>query len=385
MLVATHTIGGGKMPFFSYKSSTFGIIVSLFATAFPNLSHADSTTKTSIGNVEITTMAKGLDEPWSLSFLPDGRFLVTERAGRLQMFPPEGGKGQQIGGVPKVYARGQGGLLDVMIPRDFDQSREVFLSFSQPQARGAGTAMGRGTLTDDGKLADFTTLFSAPEGGQGGRHFGSRIVEAPDGIVFLTVGERGTPDLAQDPTRAEGKVLHFSRDGLPIGPDDTSSLPGLHSLGHRNPQGAALDANGQLWVVEHGAQGGDELNRVEENRNYGWPIIAYGKDYDDSKLGVGSSAPGLEQPVHYWDPSIAPSGLMFYTGDMFPEWQGDVFTGSLKFNYISRLDPDNGYVEETITANETGRVRDVRQAPDGSIWFLSVVDGAVYRMARSPD
>ena len=328
-------------------------------------------------------MATGLDEPWGLAFLPDGQFLVTERAGRLQVFPATGGKGQQISGLPDVFSRGQGGLLDVMIPRDFDQSREVWLSFAEPQGRGAGTAMGRGTLGTDGQLTGFRTLFSAPVGGKGGQHFGSRLVEAPDGSIFLTVGERGTPDLAQDPTRAEGKVLHFAADGTPIVPDNTSHLPGLHSLGHRNAQGAAVDGNGQLWVVEHGAQGGDELNRVEAGRNYGWPIIAYGKDYDDSKLGIGTEAPGLEQPAHYWDPSIAPSGLMFYTGSMFPEWQGDVFTGSLKFNYISRLDPEGGYAEEQITANETGRVRDVRQAPDGSIWFLSVVDGAVYRISHN--
>ena len=269
-----------------------------------------------------------------------------------------------------------------MIPRDFATSREVWLSFSEPQGNGAGTAMGRGTLTADSQLADFQTMFSAPVGGNGGRHFGSRLVEAPDGSIFLTVGERGTPDLAQDTTRAEGKVIHVARDGRAISPDDVAQLPGLHSLGHRNPQGAALDGTGQLWVVEHGAQGGDELNRVEQGRNYGWPIIAYGKDYDDSKLGIGTEAPGLEQPVHYWDPSIAPSGLMFYTGAMFPEWQGDVFTGSLKFDYIARLDPDASYAEEAITAVETGRVRDIRQAPDGSIWFLSVTDGAVYRMAR---
>lgn len=369
---------------FSRQSRNSGLIVLAFATVMPALGLADSIAETSIGSVQITAMATGLDEPWGLAFLPDGQFLVTERAGRLQLFPATGGSGRKITGLPQVYAEGQGGLLDVMIPRNFDQNREVWLSFSEPQGNGAGTAMGRGTLGLDGPLTNFITLFSAPEGGSGGRHFGSRLVEEANGNIFLTVGERGTPDLAQDPTRAEGKVMHFFRDGIPIGPDDEAPLPGLHSLGHRNPQGAALDANGQLWVVEHGAQGGDELNRVELGRNYGWPIIAYGKDYDDSKLGIGTSAPGLEQPVHYWDPSIAPSGLMFYSGAMFPEWQGDVFTGSLKFDYIARLDPDQGYAEEAITTVETGRVRDIRQAPDGSIWFLSVTDGAVYRMARAP-
>jgi aldose sugar dehydrogenase len=364
------------------QSRRLGPIVLALATFFPALGQADSVVETSLGPLQITKIADRLDEPWGLAFLPDGQFLVTERAGRLQLFPTSGGQGREITGLPQVYVEGQGGLLDVMVPHDFATSREVWLSFSEPQGQGAGTAMGRGILGDDGQLFDFKTLFSAPVGGRGGRHFGARLVEAQDGTIFLTIGERGTPDRAQDPTRAEGKVMHFTSDGTAIGPEDAAQIPGLHSLGHRNPQGAALDANGQLWVVEHGAQGGDELNRVDLGRNYGWPIIAYGKNYDDSKLGIGTSAPGLEQPIHYWDPSIAPSGLMFYTGGMFPEWQGNVFTGSLKFNYISRLDPDSGYTEEAITANETGRVRDVRQAPDGSIWFLSVVDGAVYRMAR---
>ena len=352
------------------------------AITLPDLAQADGTAKTSLGDVQITAMATGFDEPWGLAFLPDGRFLVTERAGRLQLFPALGGQGQQLAGLPEVYAEGQGGLLDVMVPRDFDQSRAVWLSYAKPQGSGAGTAMGRGILSVNGGLTDFTPLFSALVGGEGGRHFGSRLVEAPDGSIFLTIGERGTADLAQDPQRAEGKVMHFQPDGTPIATALPGALAGLYSLGHRNPQGAALDANGQLWVVEHGAQGGDELNRVGAGLNYGWPIIAYGKDYDDSKLGIGTAAPGLEQPVHYWDPSIAPSGMMIYSGPMFPEWQGDVFTGSLKFDYIARLDPDQGYREEAITARETGRVRDIRQGADGSIWFLSVTDGAVYRISR---
>ena len=369
----------------SHQSYKFGATLALLATMLASAGRADGLADTSVGAIQITQMAEGLDEPWGLAFLPDGQFLVTERAGRLQLFPATGGEGQEIAGLPEVFVEGQGGLLDVMIPRDFATSREVWLSFSEPQGRGAGTAMGRGTLGTDGVMTDFATLFSAPVGGNGGRHFGARLVEAPDGTIFLTIGERGTPDLAQVPTRAEGKVMHFGRDGAPFDPDDDAALPGLYSLGHRNPQGAAFDPAGQLWVVEHGAQGGDELNRVEQGRNYGWPVIAYGKDYDDSKLGIGTEAPGLEQPVHFWDPSIAPSGLMIYNGAMFPEWNGDVFTGSLKFNYISRLDPDQSYAEEMITANETGRVRDIREAPDGSIWFLSVVDGAVYRLARPSD
>ncbi|HEX9856890.1 MAG TPA: PQQ-dependent sugar dehydrogenase, partial [Paracoccaceae bacterium] len=173
-------------------------------------------------------------------------------------------------------------------------------------------------------------------------------------------------------------------DGQPVSPTPAGTLPGLYSLGHRNPQGAALDAGGQLWVTEHGAEGGDELNRVERGRNYGWPVIAYGQHYGGGKIGIGTANPGMEQPVLYWDPSIAPSGLMIHSGAMFPEWRGDFFTGSLKFNYIARLDPEANYAEERIAAPQTGRVRDVREGPDGAIWFLSVHEGAVFRLARTP-
>ena len=212
-------------------------------------------------------------------------------------------------------------------------------------------------------------------------HFGARVVEAADGTLFLTSGERGTAERAQDKTLANGKVFHLTRDGAPLTAID-GALDGVYSMGHRNPQGITVDDAGQLWVVEHGAQGGDELNRIRAGANYGWPVISFGKDYDDSPIGVGTTAPGMEQPVVFWDPSIAPSGLMIYSGEMFPEWQGDVFTGSLKFDYLSRLDPDQNYAEERIDGPQTGRVRDVRQAPDGSIWFMSVTEGSVYRLAR---
>lgn len=339
---------------------------------------------TSLGDLTVTAVATGLDEPWGLAFLPDGRFLVTERDGRLTLFPTAGGAGQPVAGLPEVAATGQGGLLDVMIPRDFAASREVWLTFAQPSGDGAATAVGKGTLSLDGaRIEGFATLYSG-EPTRGGRHFGARLVEGPKGTVFLTTGDRGTgPDgqQAQDPTRIEGKVVHLNRDGSPA-----TTLPGWRpgvlSIGNRNPQGAALDGQGRLWLVEHGAQGGDELNLVREGANYGWPVISYGVNYNGSRIGSGTQAEGMEQPAFYWDPSIAPSGLMIYDGAMFPEWRGDVFTGSLKFDYLSRLDPDQGYAEERITMPETGRVRDVRQAPDGAIWFMSVTEGSVFRLAR---
>ncbi len=332
------------------------------------------------GPVVVQEMATDLDEPWGIAFLPDGRFLVTERPGRLMLFAAAGGQGQSVAGVPEVAERGQGGLLDVMIPQDFATSREVWLSFAQPDgARRAGTALGFGRLSDDASaLLDFRIVFAAP-GTPGGNHFGSRIVEAPDGTIFLTTGERGNAPLAQDPLRPEGKVLHLTRSGAPA-TSRRGMLSGVYSVGHRNPQGAALDGAGQLWVVEHGAQGGDEVNRVVAGRNYGWPVISYGEDYGGGQIGEGSSKKGLEQPVTYWDPSIAPSGLMIHSGRMFPQWKGDFFVGSLKFDYLSRLDPDNRFAEERISSPETGRVRDVVEGPDGAVWFLSVHNGAAYRM-----
>jgi aldose sugar dehydrogenase len=329
--------------------------------------------------VAMTAMAEGLEEPWALAFLPDNRFLVTERAGRLRVF--DGRAGSEISGLPEVAATGQGGLLDVMVPHDFAQTGRLWFSYSHPADGGASTALGRGVL-DGERLRDFTRVHEGPPV-KGDRHFGSRVVEAPDGSIFLTTGERGEGMRAQDPTRPEGKVLHFTAAGQPIPTAIPGGMPGLWSMGHRNIQGAALDGEGRLWTVEHGAKGGDELNMPQAGRNYGWPVISYGVDYSGAKIGEGQVREGMEQPVHYWDPSIAPSGLMFHSGRAFPDWKGHVLTGSLKFDLISVLDPTRGYAETRIETRETLRVRDVREAPDGTIWFLSVGNGAVFRMAPS--
>ena len=344
---------------------------------------AAATLDSSAGPLSVTAMVSGLNEPWALEFLPDGGLLITERDGRL-LHVKEGGS-QPVAGLPEVFDNGQGGLLDVMIPRDFAQTREVWLSFSIPLDGGAATAVGKGVLNAEGTaLEGFITLYHGDATG-GGRHFGSRLVEAADGTVFLTTGDRGTgPDgmESQDPMRVEGKVIHLNRDGSPA-TTLPGHRPGVYSLGHRNPQGAALDAEGNLWLVEHGAQGGDELNRIEAGRNYGWPVISYGEDYGGGQIGEGSARDGMEQPLHYWVPSIAPSGMVIYQGDLFADWKGDVFTGSLNSDFISRLDPENGYAEERIAGPQTGRVRDIVEAPDGSIWFLSVFDGVAYRLTPS--
>ncbi|MFN3846688.1 MAG: PQQ-dependent sugar dehydrogenase [Paracoccaceae bacterium] len=346
---------------------------------------AQSTVETSAGQMQITPVATGFDEPWAIGFLPGGAILVTERNGRLHLV--RDGIASLVSGTPEVFAEGQGGLLDVMIPHDFAQTREVWLSFSTSVGGGAATAVGKGRLSEDGAtLEGFQTLYSG-DAARGGRHFGSRIVESGDGTVFITAGDRGTGPggmQAQDPALVEGSVIHLNRDGSPATTLD-GWRPGVFSKGHRNAQGATLGPDGALWLVEHGARGGDEVNRVEAGKNYGWPVISYGVNYNGASIGEGTAQDGMEQPLHYWDPSIAPSGMIVYSGALVPEWAGHIFTGSLNTSFLSRLDPslpaDTGFAEERIAADETGRVRDVREAPDGSIWFVSVIDGAIYRMA----
>lgn len=342
--------------------------------------------ETTSGPVQVETMATGLDEPWGIDFLPEGRWLITERDGRLRYFDGTGAD-WTVEGAPIVEAEGQGGLLDVMIPRDFATTRNVYLSYSAPQPRGSGTALAVGRLSNDGsRLEGLRPVFEMAPGSSGGRHFGSRIVEARDGTLFLTIGDRGDREMAQDLGHHNGSVIRIDRTGaVPadnpfLGRED--ALPEIWSYGHRNPQGAALDLDGNLWVNEHGAQGGDEVNLVRKGANYGWPVISYGRHYSGDKIGEGTSKAGMEQPMHYWDPSIAPSGMMVYSGALWPEWRGDVFVGSLKFGLISRLEASGGGLVEAerIEGDETARVRDIVEAPDGSIWFLSVGQGAAYRI-----
>ena len=338
---------------------------------------------TSAGRAEVTRIASGLDQPWGLAFLPGGGFLVTERDGELLHFLD--GEVTRVSGVPDVAADGQGGLLDVMVPRDFDTSREVFLSYAAPQARGAGTALAVGRLSADGTaLEGLRVLFESEPGFRGGRHFGSRIVEAPDGTIFVTTGDRGTRPSSQDRTNHNGAVIRLNRDGSV--PADNPFVgqagiqPEIWTYGHRNPQGATLDLDGNLWTAEHGARGGDEINRIERGANYGWPVISYGRHYSGLPIGEGTEMEGMEQPAHYWDPSIAPSGMMIYSGALWPEWRGDMFVGSLNSDLISRVDGDTLREVERIEGDETLRVRDIREAPDGAIWFISVGEGAVFRM-----
>ncbi|MGE0282482.1 MAG: PQQ-dependent sugar dehydrogenase [Rhizobiaceae bacterium] len=342
-------------------------------------------------NAEI--LADGLENPWGLDFFPNGEAIVTERPGRIRILTKDG-LSEPLAGVPEVRARGQGGLLDIAVAPDFATSGTVFFTFSEPGSGGAGTALARAKLVREGnggRLDDVKVIFAMSKKTSTSHHFGSRIVPRPDGTLFITTGDRGKGDRAQDMFDHAGAVIRINADGTipkdnPFA-DGKKGAPELWSKGHRNVQGATFDpvTNG-LITVEHGAKGGDEVNRPQPGKNYGWPVITYGVNYSGAKIGVGTEAPGYEQPLFYWDPSIAPSGLAAYQGDMFPEWKGDLLVGSLKFALLSRLDrDDSGKIlkEERMLEGEFGRIRDVNVAPDGSIWLLTdETAGAIVRLSR---
>lgn len=351
------------------------------------------TYKTDKVSVSAETVVGGLDHPWSLAFLPDGALLVTERSGNMRIVR-NGRASPPVKGVPKVAATGQGGLLDVVLAPDFARTGRIFFTFSEPGKGGAGTALATAVLARDGDraaLENLTVLISMKKKTGKGQHFGSRIVITPDGKLFVTMGERGDRQRAQDFKDEAGSVLRVNADGTipPDNPfaDGKAGLPQIWSKGHRNPQGAAWDPVTQsLLTVEHGARGGDEINQPAAGKNYGWPVISYGKDYSGAKIGKGTASKGYEQPLHYWDPSIAPSGLAAYEGDMFPEWKGDLLVGALKFETLVRLDRDEkGKIdgEERMFESAFGRIRDVRVAPDGSIYLLTdASDGEIIRLTR---
>ncbi|MEM6939190.1 MAG: PQQ-dependent sugar dehydrogenase [Pseudomonadota bacterium] len=334
----------------------------------------------------MTPVITGLDTPWAVAPLPEGGALVTEKDGRL--LHVHGGEIRSLSGVPAVADAGQGGLLDITLARDFQRSRVLYLTYAKRVSGGSGTALARAEFRSgaDG-LSNVREIFVMTPGTRGGRHFGSRVVEARDGTLYLTIGDRGDRPSAQNLRHHGGSVIRVNADGSV--PSDnpfvgqSGVLPEIWSYGHRNPQGAGLDLKGNLWVAEHGARGGDEINAVKRGANFGWPVISYGRHYSGLKIGEGTAKAGMEQPVAYWDPSMAPSGLLVYDGAAFPDWRGDMFVGSLKFDYISRLSGTPLREVEQIKTPETSRVRDIVAGPEGSIWFISVGDGAVYQI--SPD
>ena len=342
------------------------------------------------GAVRVETVAKGLENPWALALLPDGRFLVTERPGRLRIVEPDGRVSKPLDSVPRVLARGQGGLLDVALDPRFVENRLVYLSYAEPgEGNTAGTAVARGRLAD-GKLDDVQVIYRQRPKVEGGGHFGSRLVFARDGTLFVTQGDRmGYRERAQDLSSGLGKIVRINADGS-VPKDNpfvgrTGVRPEIWSYGHRNVQSAALHPEtGQLWTVEHGARGGDELNHPEASKNYGWPVITYGVDYSGAKIGEGTSKPGMEQPVYYWDPVIAPSGMAFYTGDAFPDWKGSILIGSLTPGLLVRLTLKGGAVarEERYLGDLGERIRDVQQGPDGLIYLVTDSrDGRVLRVS----
>ncbi|HEX6002007.1 MAG TPA: PQQ-dependent sugar dehydrogenase [Hyphomicrobiaceae bacterium] len=330
---------------------------------------------------KVKTFARGLEYPWGLAFLPDGRLLATERPGRMRLIGKDGRLSPPIGGVPAVQVRGQGGLLDVALDPDFAASRLVYISYAEPrQGGGSATTVARGRLTeeDGARLEDVEVIFRQQPAGQSGIHFGSRLVFARDGNLFVTLGERGERAKAQDLTTHYGKVVRIRPDGT-VPADNpfvgrTDAHPEIWSYGHRNIQAAALHpATGKLWTIAHAARGGDELNIPLAGRNHGWPVITYGRDYSGAKIGEGTAKEGMEQPVYYWDPSIAPSGMAFYTADRLPAWTGNLFVGALRGQALHRLVLDGERVvgEEVLLADLGERIRDVRAGPDGALWLLT--------------
>jgi len=350
---------------------------------------AQESIKTEFSTVQVETVADGLNHPWALVFLPDGTSLVTERPGRLRLIDEEGKLGGPISGVPKVIASEQGGLFDVALDPKFSQNRLVYLSYFEAGDGGNGVAVARGRLSDDLKSLENTqVIFRAEPKTDDDKNIGSRLVFDPDGTLFVTVGDRFSHmEQAQELDSDLGKVVRINADGS-IPKDNPfagrkGARPEIWSYGHRNPQAAALDPQtDKLWIVEHGPRGGDEINIPEAGKNYGWPLASYGVHYSGQPVGKGTGkAPGTEQPIHHWTPSIAPSGMAFYTADLFPKWKGDLFVGALKAKELVRLDVSETAVngEEAIKLGH--RIRDVRQGPDGALYLLTdEADGKVLRL-----
>jgi glucose/arabinose dehydrogenase len=322
-------------------------------------------------------LVEGLEHPWAVAFLAGGDMLITERPGRLRMV--RGGRlsPEPVAGVPEVWARGQGGLLDVVPHPGFARNRLVYLSYSKPGPRGAATALARARL-EDGRLAGVEDVFVAEAWGRGGAHFGSRIVFDREGRIFLSVGERGEKTPSQDLASHKGKIVRLMEDGraAPGNPfaGRAGALPEIYSYGHRNPQGMALHpSTGALWANEHGARGGDEINLVRPGVNYGWPVITLGVDYSGAKIGEGTHKEGMEQPLHHWTPSIAPSGMAIYDGAAFPKWRGSVFSGALVLQHLNRVafDGTRPVRQERLLTELRQRIRDVRQGPDGYLYILT--------------
>jgi glucose/arabinose dehydrogenase len=340
----------------------------------------DTTFASSAGQLEVQTVASGLVHPWSLAFLPDGKMLVTERPGRMRIVTVEGQLSPPLKGVPEAWASGQGGLLDVITDKAFAQNKTIYFCFSERTSGGGRTAVARAKLNDgDGRLDEVKIIFRQDGPLSSGNHYGCRIVQANDGNLFVTLGEHFSyRNEAQNLGNHLGKLIRITPDGA-APPDNPfvgrdGAKPEIWSLGHRNEQGLAINpASGELWEIEHGPRGGDEVNIIAKGKNYGWPVIGYGIDYSGAKIHETTAKDGMEQPIKYWVPSIAPSGMAFYTGKLFPKWNGSLFTGALAGKMLVRLSLNGNTVtgEERLLQNLYERIRDVRQGPDGALWLLT--------------
>lgn len=339
-------------------------------------------------NFRLVPISEPLDQPWGLAFLPDGRMLVTQKEGKIRIVGENGRLSAPLRGLPRIQEYGQGGLLDVALHPKFSQNRLIYLSHIREVDSGATTAVSRARLHVDGRLEGFSTIFTAVPPYRASRHFGSRILFGPDGKLYVTVGDRGQRTPSQDLGDHAGSVLRLNDDGSVPGDNPfvsrTGARPEIWSYGHRNPQGMTFDpASGRIWIHEHGPRGGDELNLIKKGANYGWPMVTYGRNYSGTKITDERSRPGWEDGALVWVPSIAPSGLAWYSGKKFPNWKGNLLVGALRAQLLARLEMDGSRVvrEERLIAGFRNRIRDVREGPDGYIYLLlDENDEPIWRM-----
>jgi glucose/arabinose dehydrogenase len=352
-----------------------------FRPAFPGQTRAPAVrTRTPL---RVSPVASGLDKPWAIAFLPDGRMLVTEKpTGKLYVVTHDGKRSPPVQGLPRVDGRNQGGLLDVEVAPDHGESRLVYWTYYEPREGGNGLAVARARLVDGPKprVDGLEIVFRMQPTLESTLHAGGRLVFAPDGTLFVTLGERSIIEgrvQARDLGSHFGKVVRIRPDGSV--PDDNpfasrkGARPEIWTLGHRNILAAALDGEGRLWVTEMGPRGGDELNLIEKGKDYGWPTIGYGEEYSGAPIHASTQGPGMEQPVYYWDPVISPSGMVVYSGDLFPEWRGNFFVGGLSARALVRLVVEGGRVvgEERLLTDLGARIREVVQGPDGALYLLT--------------
>jgi len=369
-------------------TAAFGLAAAAVAIAGPA---AAQTFRTETGNVAVATLAKGLVHPWSLAFLPDGRMLVTERPGRMRLVTSEGKLSAPLAGLPQPHGGGQAGLLDVALDKDFAGNRTLYFCYSSDS--GGNASVARARLDAAGTRLDDVKVIFKQHGPGGSNNHGCRIAQAPDGHLFVSLGDHfGPRDAAQRLDVDNGKIVRIAPDGA-IPKDNpfvgrAGAEPAIWSYGHRNPQGLAFNPwTGELWENEHGPRGGDEVNIIGKGKNYGWPVIGYGIDYSGAKIHEATAKPGMEQPIKYWVPSIAPSGMAFYTAELFPRWKGDLFIGALRDRMLVRLTLDGNKVtgEERMLKDLGERIRDVRQGPDGALYLLTDSDaGRILRLTPAP-